>query len=201
MGVTSDISPAGSDAGTGGGADAEAERGRCYWVTFALGPNASLNADARELMKFDYSHPSENIDEKAGQPEIEETDSDGALTPVARSGHDEIPCPQSSGALSIRLLTITGSTGNRRKVSELGEGDLEIRVHAREVSEEELERQKQEREEALEKARKERIRRQLKECKKCESVKRRECSGDPGDCYEYMNCLGGSYADFCVLKG
>lgn len=178
----------------------EARRGKCYWITFALKPDASWNQDAREMLKIDASHPTEQIDNHAGQPEIEETDSDGNLTHAARSGHSEIPCPQTSGTLEYRLLTVTGRTGAREKTDRLGEGNVLVRVHARDVSEEKLRAKKRKHEKAKERLRKKRRRERLESCEECVPVKR-ECEGELTGCPDYVNCLGAEFVDFCREHG
>ncbi|MFB6351523.1 MAG: hypothetical protein ABEN55_11405 [Bradymonadaceae bacterium] len=180
----------------------EARRGKCYWVTFALGPDASFDDPARELLKHDLQHPSDIIDNDAGHPEIDETDADGNLTAAARSGHDKIPCPQTTGTLEYQLKTIRASGGKRQEVPEIGEGEIELRVYATDISEEKLAQQKREYEKAREKARKEAEENRKEVCKKC-LKKKRKCVGDPADCEEYEICVErrGLTVDYCIEQG
>jgi hypothetical protein len=178
----------------------QAERGTCYWLTFALAEDAAFSSHARKSLGFNFDSVDYDIAHSAGMPTIEEKTSTGQLSRAARSGTKGIGCPQKTGELAVDLQAKFGSAQSKDRVHELGEGEVVFRIYTKSVTEKELAKQKKESEERWDAAEKSRIERNRRICRACARELVKCGDKDPRFCAPYTNCIArkSGRLNFCL---
>ncbi|MFW5968290.1 MAG: hypothetical protein ACOCV2_12265 [Persicimonas sp.] len=183
----------------------DAQRGTCYWLTFALDEEADFNSRARRLTRFEFSHPDWEIDNRNGAPDMMDgSESKVGMNRRTRSGHLKIGCPQTTAPIEVELFAMKpGAPSERVKYDDMGEGKLHIQVRTKSKSEAQLQKDKKELEQRREKAREDAKRYKREQCQKC-APKKNACTDDFTTCDPYRICLerrGAPSPQWCLDKG
>ena len=170
----------------------EGQRGNCYMLTFALEEGSSLHGATRQ--NFRMNQTLEDGEEQRGIINMEPQSEQGNISRDAHTGHASLRCPETSGEQSVNLFAGVGDDLS----TDLGDGEMKMRVHAAEIGEEQLEAMLQQRQEAFEEAAQETDDRNHQICWECAS-ELWVCPDDrPEDCSGFRRCVSRNHGDINV---
>lgn len=170
----------------------EAQRGSCYMLTFALEQGSTLHGATRQNLRMNQILA--DGEEQRGIVNIEPRTEDGNISRQAHTGYASLRCPETSGEQNVNLFAGVGDS----PTTDLGTGELKMRIHAAEIGEEQLEAMLQQRQEAFDEAARETDNRNHQICWDCAS-ELWKCPGDgPEDCADFRRCVSRNHGDLNV---